>query len=72
MGVKLTKVISLFNQAGGVAKTTTTQNLGYHLSLRRHRVLVIDIDPQASGAMRFCGMTLPGERSRSSILSILK
>lgn len=46
--VKLAKVISLFNQAGGVAKTTTTQNLGYHLSLRHHRVLVIDIDPQAS------------------------
>jgi chromosome partitioning protein len=46
--VKLAKIISLFNQAGGVAKTTTTQNLGYHLSLRRHRVLVIDIDPQAS------------------------
>ncbi len=44
----MTKVISLFNQAGGVAKTTTAQNLGYHLSLRRHRVLLVDIDPQAS------------------------
>jgi len=44
----LTKVISLFNQAGGVAKTTTAQNLGYHLCLRRHRVLLVDIDPQAS------------------------
>jgi chromosome partitioning protein len=44
----LTKVISLFNQAGGVAKTTTAQNLGYHLSERRHRVLLVDIDPQAS------------------------
>ncbi len=44
----MTRVISLFNQAGGVAKTTTTQNLGYHLSLRNHRVIVIDLDPQAS------------------------
>jgi chromosome partitioning protein len=44
----MTKIIALFNQAGGVAKTTVTQNLGYHLSLRQHRVLVIDIDPQAS------------------------
>ncbi|MBD2342309.1 ParA family protein [Calothrix sp. FACHB-156] len=48
MGVKLAKIISLFNQAGGVAKTTTAQNLGYHLSMRHHRVLLIDIDPQAS------------------------
>ncbi len=45
--VKLTKIISLFNQAGGVAKSTTAQNLGYHLSLRHHRVL-LDIDPQGS------------------------
>ena len=44
----MTKIIALFNQAGGVAKTTVTQNLGYHLSLRQHRVLLIDIDPQAS------------------------
>jgi chromosome partitioning protein len=44
----LTVVISLFNQAGGVGKSTLTQNLGYHLSLRHHKVLLIDIDPQAS------------------------
>lgn len=43
-----TKVISLFNQAGGVGKTTITLNLGYQLSLRGHKVLLIDIDPQAS------------------------
>lgn len=47
-GEKLTKVISLFNQAGGVGKSTTTQNLGYHLCVRNHRVLLVDIDPQAS------------------------
>ncbi|MBD2254693.1 AAA family ATPase [Nostoc parmelioides] len=44
----MTKVISIFNQAGGVAKTTTAQNLGYQLSLHSHRVLLVDIDPQAS------------------------
>lgn len=47
-GNNVTKVISLFNQAGGVGKSTITHNLGYHLSLRRHRVLLLDIDPQAS------------------------
>jgi len=42
------KVISLFNQAGGVAKTTLAMNLGYQLAQRNHRVLLIDLDPQAS------------------------
>lgn len=43
----ITPIIALFNQSGGVAKTTLTQNLGYHLALK-NRVLLIDIDPQAS------------------------
>lgn len=42
------KIIAIFNQAGGVAKTTLTQNLGYHLAQRNLRVLLIDFDPQAS------------------------
>ena len=44
----MSKIIALFNQAGGVAKTTLTMNLGYHLSKRNNRVLLVDIDPQAS------------------------
>jgi chromosome partitioning protein len=44
----MTKILTLFNQAGGVAKSTTTLNLGYHLSQRNYHVLLIDIDPQAS------------------------
>jgi chromosome partitioning protein len=47
-GQFMTKIISLFNQAGGVGKTTIALNLGYHLSLRGHKVLLIDIDPQGS------------------------
>ena len=41
-------VIALFNQAGGVGKTTITHNLGYQLSLLNNRVLLIDLDPQSS------------------------
>ena len=42
------KIISLFNQAGGVSKTTLAMNLGYQLAQRDHQVLLIDLDPQAS------------------------
>jgi chromosome partitioning protein len=42
------KVIALVNQAGGVAKTTMTMNLGYQLAKLNHRVLLVDLDPQAS------------------------
>lgn len=44
----MTKILAIFNQAGGVAKTTLSQNLGYHLAQRQQRVLLIDMDPQAS------------------------
>ena len=44
----MTKIIALFNQSGGVGKTTLTMNLGYHLGLNKNRVLLVDIDPQAS------------------------
>ncbi|MFK0735286.1 MAG: ParA family protein [Gloeotrichia echinulata HAB0833] len=43
-----TRIIALFNQSGGVAKTTLTQNLGYHLALKKRRILLVDMDPQAS------------------------
>ena len=41
-------MISVANQKGGVAKTTTSVNLGTALALRGHRVLVVDLDPQAN------------------------
>lgn len=49
------RIIALFNQAGGVAKSTLTMNLGYHLAQLTHRVLLVDIDPQAS-LTKFMGL----------------
>ncbi len=39
----MTKIIALFNQSGGVGKTTLTMNLGYHLGQKKNRVLLVDI-----------------------------
>jgi len=46
-----THVITLANQKGGVAKTTTTLNLGVALAEHQLRVLVIDLDPQGNLTM---------------------
>lgn len=39
------KTIMIANQKGGVAKTTTSIELGYNLSQRQYHVLIIDFDP---------------------------
>ncbi len=46
-----TQVIALANQKGGVAKTTTTLNLGVAFAEKGLRVLCIDLDPQGNLTM---------------------
>ena len=45
------RVISFANQKGGVAKTTTTLNLGVALAEQNLRVLLVDLDPQGNLTM---------------------
>jgi chromosome partitioning protein len=54
----VTKILALFNQAGGVSKTTLTMNLGFQLAQRSNRVLLVDMDPQASLTV-FMGLEPP-------------
>ncbi len=42
------QVISVTNFKGGSGKTTSAVHLAQHLALKGHRVLAIDLDPQAS------------------------
>lgn len=43
------KVISIINYKGGVGKTASTYNIAFGLSfLNKHKVLMIDLDPQCS------------------------
>lgn len=53
------KVLSFFNNKGGVGKTTLTCNLAAHLARQGLRILVLDVDPQCNATI----LTLGEERA---------
>lgn len=56
------KTIAIFNNKGGVGKTTFCANLATHFSIRhKKRVLVLDLDPQANMTHYMLGEELATE-----------
>ncbi|MBC6613375.1 ParA family protein [Hymenobacter sp. BT507] len=44
----MSKILAFTNQKGGVGKTTSTANIGAGLARAGHRVVLVDLDPQAN------------------------
>ncbi|HEX5941634.1 MAG TPA: AAA family ATPase, partial [Anaerolineales bacterium] len=64
----MTFVIAMSNEKGGVAKTTSTLSLGAALAELNHRVLLIDLDPQANLSLALGLETSEVELTSASVL----
>lgn len=62
-------VITIYNQSGGVMKTSLTMNLGYQMAQHGRKVLLVDMDPQAS-LTAFMGLE-PAELEQTIANSVL-
>lgn len=63
----MTRIIALANQKGGCAKTTTAVNIARGLTLKKRRVLLLDMDPQANATSVFADT----EKIKNTIYNII-
>lgn len=49
----MTKIYAIAMQKGGVGKTTSVVNVGSYLASNGHKVLIVDMDPQANATSNF-------------------
>lgn len=64
----MTYIISIANEKGGVAKTTTTLSLGGAFAEMGKRVLLIDLDPQSNLSL---SLGIEPEQKVSSIINLI-
>jgi chromosome partitioning protein len=64
----MTYIISIANEKGGVAKTTTTLSLGGAFAEMGKRVLLVDLDPQANLSL---SLGIEPEQKVSSIINLI-
>ncbi len=62
------RVISIFNQKGGVGKTTSVVNLAAALGKLNKRILVVDIDPQGNATS---GLGIDKKSLEKSIYNVM-
>ncbi|WP_186823500.1 ParA family protein [Spiroplasma phoeniceum] len=66
------KMISFCNKKGGVGKTTLCKNVAYKLSLDGAKVLLIDLDPQATLSVQFSNKNIDNKKTFINFVPALK